>query len=75
MTKMAARHRHHLPRRKYHWPDIQLNIWLIVVLAGSGACLGMYAWLMTVQTQLDLGTPWSVSLPPSSFSLPPTHSQ
>ncbi|KAL1973916.1 hypothetical protein VTN31DRAFT_5476 [Thermomyces dupontii] len=54
---MAAR-RHHLPRRKYHWPDIQLNIWLIIVLAGSGACLGMYAWLMTVQTQLDLGIPW-----------------
>lgn len=71
---MAAR-RHHLPRRKYHWPDIQLNIWLIIVLAGSGACLGMYAWLMTVQTQLDLGIPWSVPPYLPTYILPPANIQ
>lgn len=45
-------------RLSYHWPEIQLNIWLIVVLAGSATCLGIFAWLMFVQSQMDLGTPW-----------------
>lgn len=45
-------------RFRYHWPEIQLNIWLIVVLAGSATCLGIFAWFMTVQSQMDLGVPW-----------------
>ncbi|KAJ5239499.1 hypothetical protein N7468_004118 [Penicillium chermesinum] len=45
-------------RLNYHWPEIQLNIWLIVVLSGSATCLGIFAWFMTVQSQMDLGTPW-----------------
>ncbi|KAJ5155534.1 hypothetical protein N7492_008337 [Penicillium capsulatum] len=45
-------------RLSYHWPEIQLNIWLIVVLAGSATCLGIFAWLMAVQSQMELGTPW-----------------
>lgn len=45
-------------RLRYHWPEIQLNIWLIVVLSGSATCLGIFAWFMIVQSQMDLGTPW-----------------
>ncbi|KAJ5760728.1 arginase [Penicillium odoratum] len=53
---MAKGDRH--VRLNYHWPEIQLNIWLIVVLAGSATCLGIFAWFMTVQSTMELGTPW-----------------
>lgn len=46
--------------RKYHWPEIQLNIWLLVVLTASASCLGMFSWFMAVQDQMLLGTPWYV---------------
>lgn len=45
-------------RRRYRWPQVQLNIWLLVVLSGSTTCLGVFAWFMAVQNQLELGTPW-----------------
>ncbi|EEH39779.2 hypothetical protein PAAG_01968 [Paracoccidioides lutzii Pb01] len=44
--------------RKFHWPEIQLNIWFFVVLAGSATCLGIFSWLMAVQTQMELPIPW-----------------
>lgn len=53
--------------RKYHWPEIQLNIWLLVVLTASASCLGIFAWFMSVQTQMLLGTPWYV---PHSIPIP-----
>ncbi|KAJ5287603.1 hypothetical protein N7478_003289 [Penicillium angulare] len=45
-------------RLSYHWPEIQLNIWLIVVLAGSATCLGIFSWFMVIQSTMHLGTPW-----------------
>lgn len=51
--------------RRYHWPELQLNIWLLIVLASSAICLGIFAWFVAVQTQLSLGIPWYfLSLPP-----------
>lgn len=47
-------------RRLHHWPVIQLNVWLIVVLSASATCLGIFSWFMIVQSQMDLGTPWYV---------------
>ncbi|PGH16225.1 hypothetical protein AJ80_05248 [Polytolypa hystricis UAMH7299] len=44
--------------RKFHWPEVQLNIWLLVVLAGSATCLGIFSWFMAVQRQMNLGIPW-----------------
>src|SRR5205814_524451 len=44
--------------RKFHWPEIQLNIWLLIVLAASATCLGIFSWFMVVQSQMQLGTPW-----------------
>ncbi|ODM19295.1 hypothetical protein SI65_05912 [Aspergillus cristatus] len=44
--------------RRYHWPELQLNFWLLIVLASSCVNLGIFAWLMAVQSQLKLGTPW-----------------
>ncbi|KAL1962078.1 hypothetical protein VTN77DRAFT_606 [Rasamsonia byssochlamydoides] len=46
------------PTRRYQWPELQLNIWILVVLVGSATCMGIFAWFMSVQAQLELGTPW-----------------
>lgn len=45
-------------RRRYHWPELQLNIWIIIVLAASAICLGIFSWFMVVQSELQLGIPW-----------------
>ncbi|PLB52864.1 hypothetical protein P170DRAFT_114391 [Aspergillus steynii IBT 23096] len=45
-------------RRRYHWPELQLNIWIIIVLAASAICLGIFSWFMVVQSELKLGIPW-----------------
>jgi hypothetical protein len=48
-------------REKYYWPDLQLNIWTIVMLATSSLILGVNAQFMQIQSQMRLGTPWYVS--------------
>ncbi|KAB8074692.1 hypothetical protein BDV29DRAFT_173129 [Aspergillus leporis] len=45
-------------RRRYHWPELQLNIWILIVLSASAICMGIFAWLMSVQSEMRLGTPW-----------------
>ncbi|KAH0537262.1 hypothetical protein FGG08_005924 [Glutinoglossum americanum] len=45
-------------RRKYHWPEIQLNVWLIVMLVSASTVLGIFANFINVQQQLGLGVPW-----------------
>lgn len=47
-------------RKKYHWPEAQLNCWLIIFLAASATVLGIFSFFMTVQQQMQVGTPWSV---------------
>jgi hypothetical protein len=49
-------------RTKYHWPALQLNFWLLVMLVGSATILGIYASFLTVQEQLQVGIPWYVPL-------------
>ncbi|KAJ5561415.1 hypothetical protein N7535_004118 [Penicillium sp. DV-2018c] len=46
------------PPRYYHWPEIQLNIWIMIVLSCNATCLGIFAWFMDIQAQMRLGTPW-----------------
>ncbi|PYI10144.1 hypothetical protein BO78DRAFT_306241 [Aspergillus sclerotiicarbonarius CBS 121057] len=53
---MAVRIYHR--RRRYHWPELQLNVWILVVLSSSAICLGIFAWFMTVQNELELEVPW-----------------
>ncbi|KAJ5326624.1 hypothetical protein N7541_010539 [Penicillium brevicompactum] len=53
-----AKYRSREVRRRYHWPELQLNIWIMIVLSCSATCLGIFSWFMTVQTQMHLGTPW-----------------
>ncbi|KAI9729779.1 MAG: hypothetical protein M1818_008393 [Claussenomyces sp. TS43310] len=45
-------------RRRYRWPAAQLNFWLFIMLVGSCVNLGIFAYFMTVQSQLQLPTPW-----------------
>jgi hypothetical protein len=47
-------------REKYYWPDLQLNIWTIVMLATAGTILGVNAQFMQIQSRMGLGTPWYV---------------
>ncbi|THC99887.1 hypothetical protein EYZ11_000585 [Aspergillus tanneri] len=37
---------------------VRLNIWIIIVLAASAICLGIFSWFMVVQSELQLGIPW-----------------
>ena len=45
-------------RRKYHWPEQQLNLWMVVMTAASASELGFFVFFYTNQTQLNLGIPW-----------------
>lgn len=56
---------------KYHWPAIQLNLWMLFMLVASSAILGIFASFIQIQARLLLPVPWCVSsslLPP----IPPT---
>ncbi|KAI1757556.1 arginase-like protein [Xylaria castorea] len=46
------------PVRRYHWPAIQLNIWMIVMLAASFLIIGVFGSFIGIQQQLDLYVPW-----------------
>ncbi|KAI1331480.1 hypothetical protein F5Y16DRAFT_269057 [Xylariaceae sp. FL0255] len=43
---------------RYHWPAIQLNVWMIVMLAASFLIIGVFAMFITIQQQLQLFIPW-----------------
>ncbi|KAI1734610.1 arginase-like protein [Xylaria scruposa] len=43
---------------RYHWPAIQLNIWMIVMLAASFLIIGVFGSFIGIQQQLDLYVPW-----------------
>lgn len=43
---------------RYHWPAIQLNVWMLVMLAASLCIIGVFATFIQVQQQLLLDIPW-----------------
>jgi hypothetical protein len=43
---------------RYHWPAIQLNVWMLVMLAASFLIIGVFGTFITVQQQLNLFVPW-----------------
>lgn len=45
-------------REKYYWPDVQLNIWTIVMLATAGVLIGIYATFISIQQRFRVGIPW-----------------
>lgn len=57
-------------RQSYYWPDWQLNIWIIIMLATGGTLVGIFANFVTIQNALGgLGIPWSVSLALHTLSI------
>lgn len=53
-----VRERHVTRIHRYHWPAIQLNVWMLIMLAASCCLIGICAVQMEVQHHLRLYTPW-----------------
>ncbi|KAK1065896.1 hypothetical protein LTR74_007610 [Friedmanniomyces endolithicus] len=45
-------------RQSYYWPDQQLNLWIIIMLATGGVLIGVFAAFVRDQQQFGLGIPW-----------------
>lgn len=43
---------------KYHWPAVQLNVWMLIMLVASCTILGIFATFVQIQQQLQLNIPW-----------------
>lgn len=43
---------------RYHWPAIQLNVWMLIMLAASCCIIGVFGTFIGVQNQLELYIPW-----------------
>jgi hypothetical protein len=43
---------------KYHWPPMQLNLWLLVMLVASCMIIGVFSIFIQIQAQLQLPVPW-----------------
>ncbi|KAI0965808.1 arginase-like protein [Xylaria arbuscula] len=46
---------------RYHWPAIQLNVWMLVMLAASFLIIGVFGSFISIQQQLGLYVPWYFS--------------
>jgi hypothetical protein len=49
---------------KYHWPAVQLNFWMLIMLVASCLIIGVFATMIEVNNALLLSIPWFVPLPP-----------
>jgi len=45
-------------RQRHFWPEQQLNLWNILILASAGTILGVFAEFMEIQNRMRIGTPW-----------------
>ncbi|KAL1842273.1 hypothetical protein VTJ49DRAFT_5658 [Mycothermus thermophilus] len=43
---------------KYHWPAVQLNLWMLVMLIASCLIIGVFATFVQVQEVFGLPIPW-----------------
>jgi hypothetical protein len=43
---------------KYHWPAIQLNFWMLIMLVVSCTVIGIFATFIQIQQTLLLDIPW-----------------
>ena len=49
-------------RRKYYWPEAQLNFFLTIMLAAGATIMGINAYFMIVQNQVKAGQIWYAPL-------------
>ncbi|KAM0798626.1 hypothetical protein BDR22DRAFT_360731 [Usnea florida] len=45
-------------KRKYIWPEAQLNFWLVVMIAAAATLVGVFSYFMHIQAVFRLGIPW-----------------
>lgn len=43
---------------KYHWPALQLNVWMLIMLIAASLIIGVFATFIQQQQQLKLAVPW-----------------
>ncbi|KLU90875.1 hypothetical protein MAPG_09400 [Magnaporthiopsis poae ATCC 64411] len=43
---------------RYHWPAVQLNVWMLVMLIAACTIVGVFSTFLGVQSQLLLPIPW-----------------
>ncbi|KAK4136142.1 hypothetical protein BT67DRAFT_232045 [Trichocladium antarcticum] len=43
---------------KYHWPAVQLNVWMLIMLIASCLIIGVFATFIQIQQVLLLPIPW-----------------
>ncbi|KAL1888330.1 hypothetical protein Cpir12675_006219, partial [Ceratocystis pirilliformis] len=55
-SRTARRYISH--HHQYRWPGFLLNIWILIMLLSSSACLGILANFVVIQNRLKLGIPW-----------------
>ena len=48
---------------RYHWPAVQLNVWMIIMLVASCLIIGVFATFIGFQQTLALHIPWYVQPP------------
>ncbi|KAJ4291588.1 hypothetical protein N0V88_006188 [Collariella sp. IMI 366227] len=51
---------------KYHWPAVQLNVWMLIMLIASCLIIGVFSTFIQVQQVLLLPIPCAAYSPPSS---------
>jgi hypothetical protein len=44
----------------YHWPELQLNIWILVLSTAATGTIGIFATLIRSQMKMGLDVPWYV---------------
>lgn len=47
---------------KYHWPAVQLNLWMLIMLISACTVLGIFGTFVSIQQTLLLPVPWYVQL-------------
>lgn len=51
-------------KRKYIWPEAQLNFWLIIMIASAATIVGVFTYFMQLNSVFHLGNPpWYASFP------------
>jgi len=43
---------------KYHWPAVQLNVWMLIMLISAGVIIGVFSAFIEIQNTLLLPVPW-----------------
>jgi len=59
MARSSVTRERVIVRQSYYWPDWQLNVWIIIMLATGGVLVGIFANFVVIQNTLGgLGIPW-----------------